>query len=276
MSSDIPRHCRDYIGKLFIEYSKEKYRVDSDYKKGMPQPIQETPAKPDDKIIKLPDPKQIKLIDINFLDLVNQRKSVRQYTDESLTLQELSYLLWCTQGVKQIHTRETSAQAKEWNVDITLRTVPSAGLRNPLDTYLIVHRVDGLESGLYRFLVLEHKLVLVNSESDWSERITEACLKQRFVGQGAVVFIWVCNPYRTEYSYGNRGYRYIFLDSGHVCQNLYLASEAIGCGTCAVGAYDDDKINDLFGLDGENQFVIYVAPVGRKINARVFKKKILS
>ena len=96
MSSDIPRHCRDYIGKLFIEYSKEKYRVDSDYKKGMPQPIQETPTKPDDKIIKLPDPKQIKLIDINFLDLVNQRKSVRQYTDESLTLQELSYLLWCT------------------------------------------------------------------------------------------------------------------------------------------------------------------------------------
>jgi SagB-type dehydrogenase family enzyme len=265
MSSVIPRHCRDYIGKFFIEYSKEKYRVDSDYKKKLPQPPQETPAKPSETIIQLPDPDKIKLDEINFLDLVNQRKSVRQYTDESITLQELSYLLWCTQGVKQIHTRETSAQAREWNVDITLRTVPSAGLRNPLDTYLVVNRVEGLESGLYRFLALQHKLVQLATDPDWSERLADACLKQRFVGQGAVAFIWVCNPYRTEYSYGNRGYRYIFLDSGHVCQNLYLASEAIGCGTCAVGAFDDDIMNELLGVDGENQFVIYVASVGRKV-----------
>ena len=125
--------------------------------------------------------------------------------------------------------------------------------------------MDGLQSGLYRFLALEHKLVQIDTDSEWGERLADACLNQRFVGQGAVVFVWVCNPYRSEYSYGNRGYRYIFLDSGHVCQNLYLASEAIGCGACAVGAYDDDKINDLFGLDGETQFVIYIAPVGRKI-----------
>ena len=233
--------------------------------KKLPQPPLETPAKPNETVVELPDANQIKLNEINFLDLVNQRKSVRQYTDESLTLQELSYLLWCTQGVKETHTRKTSAQAREWNLDITLRTVPSAGLRNPLDTYLVVNRVDGLDSGLYRFLALEHKLVQIDTDSEWGERLADACLKQRFVGQGAVVFVWVCNPYRSEYSYGNRGYRYIFLDSGHVCQNLYLASEAIGCGACAVGAYDDDKINDLFGLDGENQFVIYVAPVGRKI-----------
>ena len=265
MSSDVPRHCRDFIGKLFIEYSKEKHRVDSDYKKKLPQPSLEIPAKQGDLVIELPEPSQIQLEDINFLDLVNQRKSVRQYSDESLTLQELSYLLWCTQGVKEIHTRKTSAQAREWNLDVTLRTVPSAGLRNPLDTYLVVNNVDGLQSGLHRFIALEHKLVQIDTDSDWSERLADACLKQRFVGQGAVVFVWVCNPYRSEYSYGNRGYRYIFLDSGHVCQNLYLASEAIGCGACAVGAYDDDKINDLFGLDGETQFVIYIAPVGRKI-----------
>jgi len=265
MSSIIPKHCKDYIGKLFVEYSKEKYRVDSDYQKQLPQPPQETPAGPNETVIELPDPQKIQQHHINFLDLVNQRKSVRQYTDESLTLQELSYLLWCTQGVKVIHTRENSEQARQWNMEITLRTVPSAGLRNPLDTYLVVNRVDGLESGLYRFLALQHKLVQVDSNSGWSERISEACQRQRFVGQGAVVFVWVANPYRTEYSYGNRGYRYIFLDSGHVCQNLYLASEAIGCGVCAVGAFDDDKINGLFSLDGETQFVIYVAPVGRKV-----------
>lgn len=264
MNSNTPKKTGDNIGKLFIEYSKEKHREDSDYKKGLPPPPQETPTTLTDKIIKLPDPNQIQLSDINFLDLVTQRKSVRQYTDDSLTLQELSYLLWCTQGVKESHTRKTSIQAKEWNVDITLRTVPSAGLRNPLDTYLVVNRVEGLEPGLYRFLALEHKLVQIDIESDLSDRLVEACFKQRFVGQGAVAFVWVCTPYRTEYTYGKRGYRYIFLESGHVCQNLYLASEAIGCGACAIGAYDDDKVNELLGLDGETQFVIYVAPVGRK------------
>lgn len=264
MSSEVSTHCRDHIGKLFIEYSKEKHRVESDYVKKLPQPPQETPPKPEDKVIDLPDPKETKIDSVDFLRLVTNRKSVRQYSDDSISLQELSFLLWCTQGVKEIHTRETSEQARQWNVDITLRTVPSAGLRNPLDTYLVVQRVDGLEPGLYRFLALEHKLVEVSLGSDWSERLAEACLKQRFVGQGAVAFVWVCTPYRTEYSYGNRGYRYIFLDSGHVCQNLYLAAESIGCGACAVGAFDDELVNELLGLDGENQFVIYVAPVGRK------------
>ena len=93
MSSDVPRHYRDFISKLFIEYSKEKHRVDSDYKKKLPQPSLETPAKQGDLVIELPEPSQIQLEDINFLDLANQRKSVRQYTDESLKLQELSYLL---------------------------------------------------------------------------------------------------------------------------------------------------------------------------------------
>ena len=82
--------------------------------------------------------------------------------------------------------------------------------------------------------------------------------------KGAVTFIWVAASDRMTWRYCERGYRYILLDAGHVCQNLYLSAESIGCGVCAVGAYDDDIINKLLGLDGRSEFVIYIAAAGKK------------
>jgi len=97
-----------------------------------------------------------------------------------------------------------------------------------------------------------------------AEQIVEASLKQGQIKNSAVTLIWFAVGYRTVYRYGDRGYRYMHLDAGHVCQNLYLAAESIGCGVCAIAAFEDDKLNAVLGLDGVDQFVIYIGTVGKK------------
>ena len=97
-----------------------------------------------------------------------------------------------------------------------------------------------------------------------AERVSAACLGQRFVMASAATFIWTAVPYRMAWRYGERGYRYMHVDVGHVCQNLYLAAEAIGSGACAIGAFNDDQLNELLNIDGEEHFTIYVATVGKK------------
>ena len=111
---------------------------------------------------------------------------------------------------------------------------------------------------------VEHKLLEVNLDSSLADKITEACLNQRFVKTSAVTFIWVVEPYRMVWRYGERGYRYVQIEAGHVCQNLYLAAEAIGSGVCAIAAFRDEAINDAIGVDGKQQFVLYVATVGKR------------
>jgi SagB-type dehydrogenase family enzyme len=190
---------------------------------------------------------------VKLREVLESRRSVRNYSEQPLTLEELSWLLWSCQGVKEVTIRP-----------VTLRTVPSAGARHPFETYLLVNRVKGLESGLYRFLAIDHKLAVVKLEEGIAERVAEACYRQRFVKECAVAFIFAAVVYRTYWRYGERGYRYMHLDAGHVCQNLYLAAEAIGCGACAIGAFFDEKINAILDLDGVERFVIYIATTGKK------------
>jgi len=118
----------------------------------------------------------------------------------------------------------------------TRRAVPSAGARHPFETYLAVARVGDLTPGLYRYLVKG----------------------------AAVTFIWTAIPYRSEWRYSIIAEKHIALDAGHVCQNLYLASEAIGAGTCAIAAYDQASLDAILAVDGEDEFVLYVAPVGKR------------
>lgn len=162
-------------------------------------------------------------------------------------------LLWCTQGVKEI---EAGLH--------TFRTVPSAGARHALETFVLANRVDGLEPLLYQYMALEHKLAVVSRDNRIAEGITYACVGQQMVAASAVTFIWVADIERMTWRYSDRGYRYVFLDAGHACQNLYLAAEAIGCGVCAIGAFDDDILNEALGLDGERHFTIYVGCIGKK------------
>jgi SagB-type dehydrogenase family enzyme len=239
------------IGREFIEKTKYQYLEKSDQMKGLSQPPLELP--PSNKSMhNLPDPHEINLKKITINEVIENRKSVRSYSNKPITKQELSYLLWSTQGVKKVIQRP-----------VTLRTVPSAGARHCFETYVLVNNVEGLKPGLYRFLAIDHKLQEVNISSGLSEKITKACFNQRFIMQSAVTFIWTAVAYRMMWRYGERGYRYMHLDAGHVCQNLYLSAMSIDAGVCAIAAFNDDELNKLIGINGEEQFTIYVATLGK-------------
>jgi len=237
-------------GIEFIEYTA--YRdtpVSTDRSQGVTPPEIEEPAV--GELIELPDPDRESVRELDLSEAIELRESIRQYTEGPLTLSELSYLLWCTAGIK-------------WAFEEgAFRTVPSAGCRHAIDTYLAVHRVEGVKSGLYRYIALDHSLECLPEYPDLAEDLTTACFNQPCVKDAAVVFIWAANAYRMTWQYGERGYRNLFLDAGHICQNLYLAVQPVGCGSCAVGAFKDQEINDLISLDGKEKFVLYMATVGK-------------
>lgn len=240
-------------GKTFIERTKHHYLTASDQWRGLPQPPLELPYDESRPAIDLPDPQTCPVDTVDIREAIQVRRSVRQYAPTPLSPSELSYLLWCTQGVKEVMPGHA-----------TLRTVPSAGARHAFETFVLVNRVADIEPGLYRFVALEHKLVQQTAAPAIADQITAGCLGQRFVKSSAATFIWAAVPYRMNWRYGERGYRYMHLDAGHVCQNLYLSAESIRCGVCAIAAFDDDQMNRLLGIDGETQFTIYVATVGKK------------
>jgi len=193
--------------------------------------------------------------DVKGTDLVvamENRKSRRSYTDEPLTTNELSFLLWATQGIRE---RISDGHA--------YRTVPSAGCRHAFETYLFVFNVTGIDEGLYRYLPVEHELLLEFTDDRMAEKIVTAAFGQAFLGKAAVTFIWTTIPYRMEWRYDMAAHKVIAIDAGHVCQNLYLACEAIGAGTCAVAAYDQEAMDQFVRVDGTDEFVIYLAPVGK-------------
>jgi len=189
---------------------------------------------------------------IDLISAIEGRRSHRHFTAEPLTLDEVSFLLWATQGIRQ----EASAAT-------AFRNVPSAGCRHALETYLCILNVTGLEPGIYRYLPVKHQLLNVARDEDLAERLAVAALGQVFLAKASVTFAWTTIPYRMEWRYDIAAHKVIALDAGHVCQNLYLASAAIGCGTCAVAAYHQEMMDELLGVDGEDEFTLYLAPVGK-------------
>lgn len=234
-------------GFRFLAETKYKNLSPSDQSLELPQPLLEEPCPQHFPRIDLPKPKSPSS---PLGQIINQRKSRRIFQERAMSLEELSWLLWATAGVK-----EDKGIA-------SLRTVPSAGARHPFDTYLAIDNVADLRKGIYRYLAFEHKLAFIEPDDNLNTRLMEACLRQKWLLSASVTFIWVAVPYRSAWRYSERSWRYMFLDAGHVCQNLYLAAEAINWGTCAVAAFDDDALNNLLHLDGNNQFAIYLAPVG--------------
>lgn len=238
-------------GREFMEKSKYPRMGPTDQQQGKSQPpLQKEPA-PDQELIPLPPPAEVKVKHVDITAALNARRSVRKYSEKHLTLGELSYLLWCTQGVQQVTPRPA-----------TLRTVPSAGARHAFETYVLCNRVDGLAPGLYRYVAIGHKLVALDLDEGIAERLDAALLKQ-YTMQSAVTFVWAADAYRMIWRYHERSYRYLHLDAGHVCQNLYLAAQAIGAGCVAIGAFDDDELNIVLGLDGEDDFAVYGATLGK-------------
>lgn len=241
------------IGSEFMHQTRPGLLGPSAQKQGVPQPALESDYPLDAPLIKLVEVAQIHAPALDVRTAIEERVSIRSYSEQALTLEELSFLLWCTQGVKSVTSRP-----------VTLRTVPSAGARHAFETYLLINRVEGVQPGLYRYIALEHSLLPVNLDAEMAARVTSGCGDQRQVLTSAVTFLWAAVPERMYWRYGERGYRYMLLDAGHVCQNLYLAAEPLKCGVCAIAAYDDEELNSVLGLDGETIFVIYAASLGKR------------
>jgi SagB-type dehydrogenase family enzyme len=216
-----------------------------------PPPVQK-PVPEGAKVIALPKPVDCSIPPTDLLAAIVGRRSHREFTDENLSLDELAYLLWAVQGVREI-LHEAAV----------LRTVPSAGCRHPFETYFAAMRVEGLEEGLYRYLPLQHAIVLIRRSVDLCADLSAATHGQRFAGEAAVTFVWTALPERTEWRYAEASYKVIAIDAGHVCQNLYLACAAIGAGACAIAAYNQDLVDRLVEVDGKDEFGVYLAAVGK-------------
>lgn len=244
-------------GRKFLRFlDSERYKEvvpESDEQKDFPRPQFQRPYPHDAALIDLTPPDEFTIGKVPFLDIVNSRKSRRKYTAVPLTLEELSFLLWTTQGVKKVLKSGRGVQ----------RVVPSAGAKSPLETYLVINRVEGLKPGLYRYISFDHRLLYIKPIENAEELIGKLCYDQMFVGKAPVIFFWTAVPYRTEWRYTTLSHKFIAIDLGIVCQNLYMACEAINLGTVAIGYYEQEKLDHLFELDTDQEFVVLVAPVGR-------------
>jgi SagB-type dehydrogenase family enzyme len=223
--------------------------VVSDQAAGTPMPEMQKPIPPGSAIVDLVPSDRLPEYPVPLATALARRESRRKYSEVPVSLEELSFLLWATQGVR----RATAAYSK--------RTAPSAGARHSIETYLYLSGIDELDTGLYRYLALQHKLCLISAIEDVGNRIDKALHGQRWNSAG--VFVWTSIPYRMEWRYSYAAHKLIALDVGHICQNLYLACECIGCGTCAIGAYDQDLLDAALGVDDRDEIAVYAAPFGK-------------
>ncbi|MNO56428.1 Nitroreductase family protein [compost metagenome] len=247
---------RNFLKSNFLEFK----HVKTDKIKGLPQPAIVKPYSSTSEMIDLPEPNQEVVQRSHIYDCIKDRRSTRFYSAESLQLEELSYLLWATQGITS--TTKTG---------LTLRTVPCSGATHTFETYLFIMRVEGIRQGIYRYLPVEHKLLFVSELDEMDRKIDAITLEQPFVPhftkKAAVLFAWSTIPYRSEWKYDISAHKKILIDIGHVSQNLYLASESIDAGACAIGIYDQNLIDEVLGLDGEDEFVLFLGAVGKKRNS---------
>lgn len=251
MDKDLIRQSRLFLKdslRKMIDFSQ------TDQNRGIAPPPIEKPYPEEGKRLDLLPVEEFN--DIGNLDLqtaIKNRESRRSYSDRPITIKELSFLLWATQGIKE-----------KIDPGHALRTVPSAGCRHALETYLCVLNVQDLVPGIYRYLPLEHQLLFLFTEENLPEKIYETTFGQPYPAEAAVTFIWTAIPYRMEWRYGLAAHKVIAIEAGHVCQNLYLACEAIGAGTCAMAAYDQEEMDEFLRIDGQEEFAIYLASVGRE------------
>ncbi|MBP7263303.1 MAG: SagB family peptide dehydrogenase [Spirochaetia bacterium] len=250
-------------GRAFLKAGwHDVERFPSDQMLGRAAPPLRAPAPEGATIVALPDPQASGLGAKAFSAVTASRRSRRKFSQVQLSLAELSFLLWATAGV-----RDREAASKP-GAKFAFRTVPSGGCRHPLDLLVYARAVDGLPPGLYRFLPESHALALLKASSPLGHTgfSLDAEFDAALLGQlwnCAALFVWNALPYRAEWRYTVAAAKLCALDAGHACQALYGACEALGLGTCAIGAYDQELMDTATGADGTDEFTIYAAPVGR-------------
>ncbi len=228
------------------------YKTDQELKKPQP-PLVKAPMT--DNRVDLPRNFETLGLQDNLLELLKKRKSSRVYTQENMSLLQLSFLLWAAQGIKSIRGRSYA----------TIRTAPCGGARHPFETYLLVRQVEGLLPGVYHYLPMTHQLELLEELEDreaMTQLVDLSLCGQAWAAKANVVFYWSFVPYRSEWRYGIYAHRMVLADLGHVGENLYLACAALGLGTCGIGAYDQALCDKTFQLDGEEEYMVYTQTVG--------------
>ncbi len=240
--------CSQPVGVVFYEKTKESLKgpVGEAFtdRPNPPAPFLEYPKAPK---IELPNPKPTSM---TLFEALMQRRSKRSYTSDSLTLEELSALLFAAQGV-------TKRRGK-----LLFRTAPSAGALYPIELFIAVKRVKGLKPGLYHYSVRDHVLEFIREDGKIIDKLYRSALWQRAVKDAAAVMIISAIVNRTRSKYGERGWRYVYMEAGHVSQNIYLMATALQLGTVAIGAFADDEVNSLLGLNGRDEITLYLQPVG--------------
>ena len=202
---------------------------------------------PESQKIELPyfDPNQPMSLDRTL----KQRKSVRDFQQQPISKDQLSYLLWASTGIQRIED------------GYEFRTVPSAGALYPIETYVVVNDVRKLEAGVYHYSIKAHQLEQLK-QGEFRQEITAAALGQGMCQTSAVVFVWSAVFERCKWKYGQRAYRYIYLDAGHIAENLALAAVSLNLGSCEIGALYDNQVNAILGIDGTEESVLCMAAVG--------------
>ena len=180
---------------------------------------------------------------------LQNRRSRRTFTGAAVPRNDLARLVWAAQGA--------TASAG----GILLRTSPSAGALYPVETYLVINEVKDVKPGLYHFNILDNVIELVKG-GNLGKNLARAALEQEMCARASLCFVWTAIVDRCKWKYAQRCYRYIYMDAGHVCQNLYLAAQDLEYGCCAIGAFFDEEVNEILGVDGEDETAIYIAAVG--------------
>jgi len=249
----------------------EKNQIDQLIAQGrdfMKMPI-EDPDYQSDQDLKLAQPPLVKVamretsidLPVNFVDLkiendflkiINTRKSDRLYLEEKMSLLTLSYLLWCTQGIKEIRGQNYA----------TIRTVPCGGARHQFETYMMIQNVEELEDGCYHYLPQSHQIECLSVNSNLKPLITDCLGGQAWASKANVNFFYSVVAYRCEWRYGIYAHRVALMDVGHISQNMYLAVTSLHLGGCGVGYLNEALLNTTFELDGKDEFMIYAFPVG--------------
>ncbi|MDH6365941.1 MULTISPECIES: SagB/ThcOx family dehydrogenase [unclassified Breznakia] len=235
--------------RAFMKYQDIDFESDQELKLQQPPLTKPIVSK---LIIDLPKISDAKIVNSDITKVFYERRSHRVYTDEVMSLAQLSYALWASQGVKEIRGKSYA----------TIRTVASGGARHPFETYIVVRNCEGLKPGVYMYLPLTHQLTFLKELEDMQQVVSESVCGQVWASKANVMLYWSFVAYRAEWRYGPEAQRVALIDAGHVGQNLYLACSALGLGTCGIAAFDNEKCNTLLDLDGDEEFVVYCAPVG--------------
>jgi len=183
------------------------------------------------------------------VEVLKRRRSVRSFSPKPLSMDDVSFLLWASTGVQRTER------------GYEFRTAPSAGALYPIETYLIVNNVEGLEKALCHYNIEAHALEELKV-GNFTEKIAHAALEQKMCINAPVVLIWTAVFERSKWKYAQRAYRYVYLEAGHIAQNLAFAAIGIGLESCQIGAFFDDEVNQILEVDGADESAIYLSVVG--------------